>query len=150
LLPPDFKGRKTDMPWHRRLAVFAASLATLASVAMPADAGGDPEKGASIFNKCRSCHRIGPGARNLVGPELNGTVGRKAGSIADYSYSSAVKNSGLTWDEATLTQWLRSPRALVPGTRMTFAGLSRDEDIANVIAYLRTFDAQGNAVAAAK
>src|SRR5437899_1340664 len=101
---------RTEMHCHRRLIALAASLTTVAALAIPADAAGDPEKGAAMFTKCRACHRIGPGARNLVGPELNAVVGRKAGSIADYSYSSAIKASGLTWDEATLTQWLRSPR----------------------------------------
>ena len=138
------------MPWHSRLLALAASLTVVTALAASADAAGDPEKGVSVFNKCRACHRIGPGARTVVGPELNGVVGRKAGSLGDYPYSSAVKASGLTWDEATLAQWLRSPRALVPGTRMTFAGISKDDDIANVIAYLKTFDAQGNALAAAK
>ncbi len=136
------------MPWQWRLIALAASLTIVAALAGSADAAGDPEKGASVFNKCRACHRVGPGARTLVGPELNGVVGRKAGSIEGYSYSSQIKASGLTWDEATLTQWLRSPKALVPGTRMTFAGIGKDEDIANVIAYLKTFDAQGNTAAA--
>ena len=97
------------MPSHRRLIIFAASLTILAALAPSADAAGDPEKGASQFNKCRACHRVGPGARNLVGPELNGVVGRKAGSIEGYPYSAAMKASGLSWDETTLTQWLRSP-----------------------------------------
>ena len=138
------------MPWHSRLLALAASLTVVTALAASADAPGDPEKGVSVFNKCRACHRIGPGARTVVGPELNGVVGRKAGSLDDYPYSSAVKASGIIWDEAKLAQWLHSPRALVPGTRMTFAGISKDDDIANVIAYLKTFDPQGNALAAAK
>jgi cytochrome c len=137
------------MRWHWRLTTFAASLTVLAILAPSADAAGDPQKGASLFNKCRACHRIGPGARTIVGPELNGVVGRKAGSLGDYPYSAAMKASGLTWDEATLTQWLRAPRALVPGTRMTFAGITKDDDIANVIAYLKSIDASGNPVPAA-
>jgi cytochrome c len=132
------------MHWHWRLTALAASLTIGVVTAASADAAGDPEEGATVFNKCRACHRIGPGARTVVGPELNGVVGRKAGSIEGYPYSAALKAAGLTWDEATLTQWLRSPRALVPGTRMTFAGISKDDDIANVIAYLKTFDANGN------
>jgi cytochrome c len=144
------EGRKMHMPWHWRLIALAANLTVAAALAASASAAGDPQKGVSVFNKCRACHRVGPGAHTVVGPELNGVVGRKAGSLADYPYSSAVKASGLTWDEATLTQWLRSPRALLPGTRMTFAGISKDDDIANVIAYLKTFDPQGNTLAAAK
>jgi len=132
------------MRWHWRLIAFAASLTVLAVFAAAADAAGDPEKGAAVFNKCRACHRIGPGARTIVGPELNGVVGRKAASLDGYPYSSAMKASGLSWDETTLAQWLRSPRTLVPGTRMIFPGLSKDEDIANVVAYLKSFDAGGN------
>src|SRR5947209_11405744 len=113
------------MPWHWRPIALAASLTVAVACAAAAETAGDPEKGQSLFNKCRACHRIGPGARTVVGPELNGVVGRKAGSIPDYPYSSALKSSGLTWDEATLTKWLRSPRALVPGTRMTFAGITK-------------------------
>ncbi len=78
-----------------------------------------------------------------MGPELNGVVGRKAGSVAGYNYSDANKNSGLTWDEATLTKYLRGPREVVPGTKMAFPGLTRDEDVANVIAYLKQFGPDG-------
>ena len=136
------------MPWHWRTITLVAGVILLPSLTSPAAADGDATKGASTFNVCKACHRIGPSARNTVGPELNGVVGRKAASVADYSYSSALKAAGITWDEATLTQWLHSPRTLVSGTRMTFAGIRKDEDVANVIAYLKTFDAQGNSVAA--
>jgi len=108
-----------------------------------AKAEGDAAKGKAAFAKCAICHQVGPGAANLVGPELNGIVGRKAGSVEGYSYSAANKNSGLTWDEPTLTTYLHAPRKLVPGTKMTFAGLSKDQEIADVIAYLKQFNAQG-------
>ncbi len=74
---------------------------------------------------------------------LNGIVGRKAGTYPDYNYSSAIRDSGLVWDEPTLTTYLRAPRKVVPGTRMTFAGLKKDKDIADVIAFLKQFDANG-------
>src|SRR5262249_14270335 len=128
-----------------RLTAIAAILTTVASCAS-ANAAGDPEQGASTFNKCRACHRVGARARTAGGPELNGIVGKKAASLPDYPYSEALKSRGLTWDDATLAQWLRSPRTFVPGTRMAFAGIAKDEDIANVIAYLKTFDANGNPV----
>jgi cytochrome c len=108
-----------------------------------AHADGDPAKGAKVFKQCMPCHRIGPGAQALVGPPLNGIVGAKAGEVPDYAFSDALKNSGLTFDEATLAKWLRNPRELVPGNRMTFAGLKKDDDIANVIAYLKTFGPDG-------
>ena len=131
-------------------AVLSLAVAVALSLHGPAAADGDADKGAKVFKKCLACHRIGPGAKTLVGPELNGVVGRKAGSVEGYSYSDASKNSGLVWDEATLTLYLRSPRAVVPGTKMTFAGLTKDGDIADVIAYLKTFDAAGNPVAPAQ
>jgi cytochrome c len=108
-----------------------------------AHADGDPEKGAKVFKQCKACHRIGPGAQALVGPPLNGIVGAKAAEVPGYAFSDALKNSGLTFDEATLTKWLRNPRELVPGNRMAFAGLKKDDDIANVIAYLKTFGPDG-------
>src|SRR5579862_9430751 len=89
----------------------------------------DAAAGEKVFLKCRACHRIGEGAKNSIGPVLNGVVGRKAGTYPDYNYSEANKNSGLTWDEATLTEYLKDPRAKVPGTKMTFAGLSSEKDL---------------------
>jgi TolB-like protein len=81
----------------------------------------------------------GTACLNAVGPALNGVVGRRAGMYPDYHYSDANKNSGITWDEATLKEYLRDPKAKVPGTKMVFPGLKSDEDIANVIAYLKQF-----------
>ena len=103
----------------------------------------DAAAGKTSFNKCLPCHAIGEGAKNKVGPELNGIDGRKSGTAPDYNYSDANKNSGLVWDEPTLTKYLRNPRAVVPGTKMAFPGLPKDEDAANVIAYLKQFDADG-------
>ena len=107
---------------------------------------GNAEAGAVVFRRCMACHQVGPDAKNGVGPVLNGVVGRAAGVYPDYSYSAANKNSGLTWDEPTLTTYLHAPRKLVPGTKMTFAGLNKDQEIADVIAYLKQFNAQGQKV----
>ena len=93
-----------------------------------------------------ACHQVGPSGRNGVGPVLNGTVGRVAGTHPGYNYSSATRNSGLVWDERTLTRYRRAPRELVPGTKMAFAGLKDDRDIADVIAYLKQFDEEGQKV----
>jgi cytochrome c len=117
--------------------------------AVAADSGtvaGDPAAGAKVFKKCASCHEIGPGAKTKVGPPLNGIIGQTAGELPGYPFSDAMKNSGIVWSEETLTQYLKSPRKMVPGTKMTFAGLPRANDIANVIAYLKTFDIDGNTV----
>jgi cytochrome c len=103
----------------------------------------DAALGEKVFIKCKACHQIGEGAKNAVGPVLNGLVGRKAGTYPDYSYSDANKGSGFTWEEATLKEYLKNPRAKVPGTKMIFPGLPKDEDIDNVIAYLKQFGADG-------
>ena len=103
----------------------------------------DAAAGEQVFKKCKVCHQIGEGAKNMVGPVLNGVVGRKAGTIEGYSYSDANKNSGLTWDEATLKVYLKNPREKVPGTKMTFPGLTSEQDIDNVIAYLKQFGSDG-------
>jgi cytochrome c len=92
------------------------------------------------------CHAVGPGAANKTGPELNGVIGRKAGSAPGYNYSDANKNSGITWDEATFTKYIANPKGVVPGTKMTFAGLKNDADIANLIAYLKQFGLDGQPV----
>ena len=102
----------------------------------------DAAVGEKVFSTCKLCHQIGENAKNAVGPVLNGIIGRKAGSVAGYSYSDANKNSGITWDEATLKVYLKNPRAKIPGTKMAFPGLSSEEDIDNVIAYLKTFPAK--------
>ncbi len=127
----------------KSIQISALSALALVAAAGAASADGDAAAGESTFRMCKTCHRIGEGATNFVGPELNGVVGRKAGSVPGYNYSDANKNSGLTWDEATLTKYLRSPREVVPGTKMAFPGLTKDSDIANVIAYLKQFGPDG-------
>jgi cytochrome c len=99
-------------------------------------AEGDAKAGATVFAQCSACHAVGPAAQNNVGPVLNGVVGRAAGTFPGYRYSSAMRKSGLTWDEATLTQYLHGPDKLVPGTKMAFPGMG-DKDVADVIAYLK-------------
>ena len=123
----------------RRVAMVALALAMLAGPAWAQDVAA----GEHVFAKCRACHEIGEGAKNNVGPVLNGVVGRKAGVYPDYNYSQANKNSGLTWDEATLHEYLKNPRAKVPDTKMTFPGLTSEKEIDNVIAYLKSFGPDG-------
>jgi cytochrome c len=125
------------MIWSQLItgAALASALATTA-VAQDVTAG---EK---TFNVCRACHEIGDGAKNEVGPALNGVVGRKSGSYPGYNYSDANKNSGLIWDEATLQEYLKNPKAKVPGTKMLFPGLKRDDDIVNVIAFLKQYGSE--------
>jgi len=119
----------------------AAALALMSSTAF---AAGDPEAGAKIFNKCAACHKIGPGAKNGVGPELNGLNGRKTGAAEGYAYSDANKNSGLTWDEATFKEYITAPQKKIPGTKMTFPGLPNEADRDNIWAYIVQFKADGS------
>jgi len=118
-------------------------IATLATAfAAPAFAEGDAAKGEKIFKKCKACHAVGEGAKNKVGPVLNGVVGATAGQVADYKYSKAMLEAGeggLVWDEANLEIYLIKPKDLVKGTKMSFAGLKKEQDRADVIAYLKGF-----------
>jgi cytochrome c len=103
----------------------------------------DLAAGENSFKKCLPCHRVGEGAKNLVGPELNGLEGRKSGSAEGYSYTEANKNSGITWDEAQFKEYITNPRAKIPGTKMVFAGISSENERNNLWAYLKQFDAAG-------
>src|SRR5215216_1814345 len=100
----------------------------------------DAAAGEKIFLQCRACHQVGDAAKNAVGPVLNGLFGRKAGMVEGYTYSSANKNSGITWDEATFQEYIKDPRAKIPGTKMVYAGLKDDKRINDLIAYLHQFD----------
>jgi cytochrome c len=124
----------------RTLIAIAALIAASAGTTLAQDA----EKGASQFKKCAPCHKIGPGATNLVGPELNGLDGRHSGSVANYNYSDANKSSGIVWAEATFKEYIKDPRGKIPGTKMTFAGIKNEQDINDLWAYLKQFDADGN------
>ena len=122
----------------------AAFIAVTVTAAMLQKAAAqDVEKGQRSFNKCLPCHAIGPGAETKVGPELNGLDGRHAGTVASFNYSEANKNSGIVWDEATFKDYIRSPQAKIPGTKMTFAGITNPQEIDNLWAYLKQFDANG-------
>lgn len=122
-----------------KFRVFSAFFALIAAVS-PAIADGDAEKGAKVFVKCKACHENEQGV-NKVGPTLKGIVGRKAASVEGYNYSEAMKakgTEGIIWDEATLMTYLPDPKAFVPKTKMAFAGLKKPDEIANIIAFLKT------------
>lgn len=101
-----------------------------------AHAEGDAEKGKKVFNKCKACHSLEAG-KNKIGPSLHGLIGRPSGSIEGFNYSDAMKNAGLTWDEATLDKYLADPKALVPGNKMVFVGVKKESQRADLIAYLK-------------
>ena len=122
--------------------LIAVALAAISAGAANAQ---DAEAGAKKFKQqCFTCHSAGPGAKNKVGPELNGLDGRHSGTVAGYSYSDANKNSGITWGEATFLEYIKDPKAKIPGTKMTFVGFKDETDAKNVWAYLKQFDAEGN------
>ena len=123
----------------RSLLLSAALVLASAGAASAQDAAA----GEKVFAQCRACHQIGPTAKNGVGPVLNGLFGRHSGSIEGYSYSPANKNSGITWDEATFREYIKDPKAKIPGTKMVFAGVKDDKRIDELIAYLKQFDATG-------
>jgi cytochrome c len=100
----------------------------------------DAAAGEKVFVVCKACHQVGDSAKNAVGPVLNGLIGRKAGSVDGYSYSAANKDSGITWDEATFSEYIKDPKAKVPGTKMAFAGVKDEQKIKDLIAYLHQFD----------
>ncbi len=128
---------------QKSMVLLAAGL--LALMASPAFAAGDPAAGEQIFkHTCSLCHRIGPGAANFVGPELNGIDGRKTGSAPGYDYSDANKNSGITWNEQTFLKYIENPQADIPGTKMLFPGLPKASDRDNIWAYISQFKADGS------
>lgn len=129
----------------------AATLALLIPVAS-ASAEGDAAEGEKVFKKCAACHAVGEDAKNKVGPQLNAVIGRTAGSLDGFKYSKAMIEAGeggVVWDDETLHAYLEKPRDFIKGNRMSFAGLKKEEDRADVIAYLKTFSAGGQPAAAA-
>ena len=116
------------------LIIFTSTTASLAQ---------DAAAGEKVFAVCKACHQIGETAKNAVGPVLNGIIGRKAGTYAGYSYSDANKNSGLTWDEPTFREYIKDPKAKIPGTKMIYAGLKDEQRINDLLAYLKQYGPDG-------
>jgi cytochrome c len=124
-----------------RILIAAFGAMTLGSIGfVPAALAQDAAAGEKVFAQCRACHQVGPAAKNGVGPVLNKLFSRTAGTVVGYSYSEANKKSGLTWDEATFRDYIKDPRAKIPGTKMVYAGLKDEKRINDLIAYLHTFD----------
>tara|TARA_Y100000591_G_C21753237_1_gene655965 strand:+ start:513 stop:893 length:381 start_codon:yes stop_codon:yes gene_type:complete len=123
----------------KKPATIVISTAFLALYGTQVFAAGDAAAGAKVFKKCKACHLVNK-EQNRTGPHLVKLFGRLAGSLEDYKkYSKAMKSSGITWDEESLDSYLKAPKKYVKGTRMAFAGLKKDADRANVIAYMKMF-----------
>ena len=103
----------------------------------------DVAAGKTSFNKCMACHSIGEDAKNKVGPELNGLDGRKSGTAEGYSYSDGNKNSGITWNEAEFKDYIKDPKAKIPGTKMAFAGIKNEKEVNDLWAFLAQYDKDG-------
>lgn len=124
-----------------RSALIAATAAIgLGAPPLPANAEGtgDAARGARLFLQCQACHAVRPDQKVSTGPTLYQVVGRKAGAVGDYAYSPGLKAFDQVWTAETLDPWLKRPSAVVPGTKMAFAGVAADRDRADIIAYLET------------
>ena len=124
----------------RSLALAAVILAVSAGTAPAQDAAA----GETSFKKCMPCHDVGEDARNKVGPVLNGLEGRKSGTIEGFNYSDANKSSGITWNEETFKDYIKDPRAKIPGTKMIFPGIKNEKEAADLWAYLKQFKGNGS------
>jgi len=121
--------------------ILVAAAVSIASVG--AAGAQDMAAGATSFKKCAPCHDVGPTAKNKVGPVLNGLDGRKSGTVAGYNYSDANKGSGITWNEASFLEYIKDPKAKIPSTKMTFAGIKSEDEAKSLWAYLKQYDADG-------
>ena len=140
-------GRGAAGPTAKREDVMVRTLIVTAVLIAASTATGlaqDMAKGQAAFRICMACHSIGPGAKNKIGPELNGLDGRKAGAVAAFNYSDANKNSGIVWNEANFKEYIKDPRAKVPGTKMILAGIKNEQEVNDLWAYIKQFDAEGN------
>ena len=122
-------------------ALFIAGLAILTSTTT--SMAQDAAAGERVFIACKICHQVGETAKNTIGPVLNGIIGRKAGTFPGYAYSDANKDSNLTWDEATFREYIKDPKAKIPGTKMAYTGLKDDQKIGDLLAYLKQFRSDG-------
>ena len=122
----------------RKARVFLATMVLIATAgAGQALADGDAAKGEKVFRKCKTCHTF-DAAKKKIGPHLQGIFGRKAGTVAGFKYSGPMVASGIVWDETTIDEYLQKPKDFIPGNKMTFAGLKKPQDRADVIAYIKS------------
>ncbi|WP_082654575.1 c-type cytochrome [Janthinobacterium sp. Ant5-2-1] len=119
-------------------ATLLLAPAAVAQADAPAALKGNAEAGKAAFRKCASCHQVGPSARGGFGPKLTGVIGRKTGTTTDYKYSAAMKNANIVWTEQNLASFLKAPSDFIPGNNMRFWGIGNAQQVADLLAYLRT------------
>ena len=124
-----------------RIFIVAVTAVTISAGTLLAQ---DAQKGQMVFNMCLPCHSIGAGAQTKVGPELNGLDGRHSGSVPDFDYSDANKNSGIVWNEFTFKKYIQNPQGAIPGTKMIFPGVKNEQQVNDLWAYVSQFNADGS------
>jgi cytochrome c len=135
-------GRNQEHPMKNTILIALIAV-TSSLAAAPAARAQDVAAGEASFKKCLACHSIGDGAKNKVGPVLNGLDGRHSGSVEGYSYSDANKNSGITWSKDQFLDYIKDPKAKIPGTKMAFAGIKNEKEAGDLWAYISQFDKDG-------
>jgi len=126
-----------------KIPTFCALTLVISLISASGALAQDAAAGKTSFNKCLACHAIGEGAKNKVGPELNGLDGRRSGTAEGYSYSDANKNSGITWNKQVFLEYIKEPNAKIPGTKMAFAGIKNEKEANDLWAYVSSFDKDG-------
>jgi cytochrome c len=128
---------------HPMKNLILSAVVVVSALAAPGARAQDVAAGETAFHICMACHSIGEGAKNKVGPELNGLDGRKSGTAEGYSYSDANKNSGITWNKEQFLEYIKDPKGKIPGTKMAFAGIKNEKQANDLWAYLSQFDKDG-------
>lgn len=123
----------------KRISIAIIALASTVGAAV----AGDIAAGEKVFRRCLPCHSIGEAAKNGIGPAQNGLKGRKSGTVPGYNYTDANKNSGITWDEATFKEYIKDPKAKIPGTKMVFPGIKDEKEAEDLWSFLEQFGADG-------
>jgi cytochrome c len=137
------ESQQREEPSMKKITLRALLIVAATTAVSSAALAQDVAAGKSSFNKCLACHSIGEGAKNKVGPELNGLDGRKSGTAEGYSYSDANKNSGITWSEAQFKDYIKDPKLKIPGTKMAFAGIKKETEVNDLWAFISQYDKDG-------
>src|SRR5215216_4683701 len=128
---------------HMKTSTLSALVVVTSLTAASGALAQDAAAGKTSFNKCLACHAVGDGAKNKVGPVLNGLDGRKSGTVEGYSYSDANKNSGITWSKEQFLDYIKDPKGKIPNTKMVFAGIKNEKEANDLWAFLAQYDKDG-------